>query len=134
LLKVMGAGFKRKKSEKVRSLIQLTDWFRFSLPCFELRASCLLARTSTTWPQPQPFFALVIFWVGSCLSSLPRAGLGQKYSNIWILGFHLTSVRMTIITKTNNKCWWGGWKRNPCTPLMEKLIHSSIIEVSTAIS
>jgi hypothetical protein len=25
LLKVMGAGFKRKKSEKVRSLIQLTD-------------------------------------------------------------------------------------------------------------
>jgi hypothetical protein len=32
---------------------------------------------------------------------------------------HLTSVRMTIIKNTNNKCWWGCWgKRNPYTLLV----------------
>jgi hypothetical protein len=33
---------------------------------FELRASCLLGRYSPLEPQPQPFFALVIFQIGSC--------------------------------------------------------------------
>jgi hypothetical protein len=25
--------------------------------------------------------------------------------------FHLTPVRMVIIKKTNNKCWWGNRKK-----------------------
>jgi hypothetical protein len=36
-----------------------------------------------------------------------------------ILRFHFTRVRMATIKNTNNKCWQGRGKRNPCTLLVE---------------
>jgi hypothetical protein len=34
---------------------------------FELRASLLLGKCSTTWPMTSALFALVIFQIGSCI-------------------------------------------------------------------
>ena len=55
-----------------------------------------------------------ITWLQHTLScvSLKRHALVNKTIKKLIMRYHLTSVRMAIITKsTNNKCWSGCWEK-----------------------
>jgi hypothetical protein len=52
---------------------------------------------------------------------------------VMALGFHLTTVRMALIKKTNNKVGKGVGKKDPYTLLMGRQISPATMEISVEV-